>query len=93
MGNDKPLELPLRKSKNGFTLKVRVQPRSSRKGVEAVEDDTARVRLTAPPADGAANAQLVEVLSRALGVRKSAIRIVKGKSSRDKLVEIMEDPH
>jgi hypothetical protein len=56
--------------------------------VEGVKGGSLRVRLTAPPAEGAANAQLLEVLSREFGLRKSAIRIVKGLSSRDKLVEV-----
>jgi uncharacterized protein (TIGR00251 family) len=78
-----------RKSEKGtLTVSVRVQPRASKKGVEGVRDGALRVRLTAPPAEGAANAQLVEVLSKEFGIKKSAIKIVKGHSSRDKLVEL-----
>lgn len=78
----------VRTAENSVTLAVRVQPRSSRARVEGVKDGTLRVRLTAPPAEGEANAQLIEVLSKELGVRKSSIRIVKGLSSREKLVEV-----
>ncbi len=74
--------------KGTVSLSVRVQPRSSRKGIDGVVEGSLRVRLTAPPAEGAANAQLVEVLSKELGVRKSAIKIVMGHASRDKLVEV-----
>lgn len=68
-------------------INVKVQPRSSRKGLEAA-GDILKVRLTAPPVDGAANEQLIEILSEELGVRKSAISIIKGLSSRQKVVEI-----
>lgn len=80
--------LPYKKSKNGVTLKVRVTPRSSKMGIEGVEGDTLKVRLTAPPVEGAANSQLIEVLSEGLGVRKSGIKIIRGHASRIKTVEI-----
>jgi uncharacterized protein (TIGR00251 family) len=80
--------LPFKKSKKGITIEVRVQPRSSRKGIEGVSGRALKVKLTAPPAEGEANAQLIEVLSTELGVRKASIRIVKGLSSRNKTVEI-----
>ena len=46
------------------------------------------VDLTAPPVDGAANEQLLEILSEELGIRKSSLRILKGLSSRHKVIEI-----
>ena len=45
------------------------------------------VALAAPPADGAANAELIEVLARALGLPKSALCLALGKSSKRKVVE------
>jgi uncharacterized protein (TIGR00251 family) len=79
----------VKKSDEGtVSLLVRVQPRSSRKGVDGVVEGSLRVRRTAPPAEGAANAQLVEVLSKEFGIKKSAIKIVRGHASRDKLVEV-----
>jgi uncharacterized protein (TIGR00251 family) len=78
----------VRSSAEAVTVSVRVQPRASRAAVEGVREGSLRVRLTAPPAEGAANAQLLEVLAKEFGLRKSAIRIVKGLSSRDKLVEL-----
>ncbi len=82
------MDIPFRKSKNGVLINVRVQPRSSKRSIESVEGDVVRVKLTAPPADGAANAQLIEVLSKALRIRKSAFTIVKGQASRNKVVEV-----
>ena len=46
------------------------------------------MRLAAPPVDGAANAELIEVLAEALGVPRRAVRIVAGHAGRDKVVEV-----
>ncbi len=67
---------------------MKVQPRSSKKGLGAVTGEVLKVYLTSPPVDGAANEQLVEVLSEELGVRKNAVHIVKGLSSREKVIEV-----
>lgn len=81
------MKIPFKKTKDGITINVRVLPRASRSGVEVL-DDGIKIRLTSPPVGGAANEQLVEVLSETLGIRKSAFRIVRGHSSRNKVVEI-----
>lgn len=51
-------------------------------------DGTIKVNLTAPPEDGKANEQLVEVLSDNLGIDQSRIKITRGKTSRNKTVVI-----
>jgi hypothetical protein len=82
------MQIPFKKTKEGIVIQVKVQPRSSRKGIEGVTGDTLKINLTAPPVDGAANEQLIEILSVELKIRKSSIRILKGASSRYKTVEI-----
>ena len=67
---------------------VRVQPRSSRAGVDGVHGDALRVRVNAPPVEGAANEAVVEVLAKALRVPKRAVTIVRGATSRSKVVEV-----
>lgn len=67
---------------------VRVQPRSSREGVDGLHGDALRVRVNAPPVEGAANEAVISVLARALGVPRRAVRIVAGESSRAKVVEV-----
>jgi len=69
-------------------LTVRVQPGSSRRGIAGISGEIMMVKLTAPPHEGAANKQLIELLSEELGVRKSSIRIIRGHGSRNKVVEI-----
>ena len=69
-------------------LAVRVLPRSSRNSIEW-EQETLKVRLTAPPVDGAANEALIALLAERLGLPKRSISIVSGLTSRQKIVEIV----
>jgi uncharacterized protein len=84
----KQIQLPFKKTKEGIAIQVKVRPRSSRKRIGDIIGDTVTVDLTAPPVDGAANEQLLEILSEALGIKKSSLRILRGLSSRHKVVEI-----
>lgn len=74
---------------SGVRITVRVQPRSSVTEVTGVVGDTLRVRLTAPPVDGAANEALVELLSRTFEIPRRSITIVSGAGSRTKVVELV----
>jgi hypothetical protein len=56
--------------------------------VAGIIGDRLRVRLTAPPVDGAANDALVRLLAERLGVARSAVRVVGGGSSRSKVVTV-----
>ena len=71
-----------------MNLKVRVQPRASRNSVEIADDDTVRVRVTAPPDRGKANDAVVRLLASQLGVPKSVVRIVRGHTSRSKVIQV-----
>lgn len=82
------MNIPFKKTKGGIVIEVKVEPRSSKKGIAGVMDNIVKVKLTAPPVEGEANEQLIEVLSELTGARKSDIRIVRGLSSRRKVVEI-----
>ena len=68
------------------TLKVRVQPKSSRNRVDGFEGGTLRLRVTAPPTEGQANAGVIALLAKTLGISKSNLMIVRGHNSRDKVV-------
>lgn len=72
----------------GVRLRVRVQPRASRSEIAGVHGDELRIRLQAPPVDGAANQALVRFLADALGAPRSAVEIVSGLASRSKTVVI-----
>jgi uncharacterized protein len=70
------------------TLRVRVQPRASQDALGGVRAGALVVRLNAPPVDGRANEALARFLARVLAVPPSAVALVRGASSRDKLVRI-----
>jgi uncharacterized protein (TIGR00251 family) len=53
-----------------------------------VHGDALKVRLSAPPVDGAANEALVDLLAEALGVARRAVRVVAGASGRSKVVDV-----
>lgn len=83
------MQIPFRKTKNGILIEIKVEPRSARRQITGIMDDTVlKVKLTAPPVDGSANTQLIELISEATGIKKSQIRIVRGLTSKRKLVEI-----
>jgi uncharacterized protein (TIGR00251 family) len=82
------MEIPFKRSRRGITLKVKVEPRSSKKGISGLIGDSLKVKVHAPPVGGAANEELIEILSKEFGIKKSDIQIVRGNASRDKIVEI-----
>ncbi|MFA7209005.1 MAG: DUF167 domain-containing protein [Parcubacteria group bacterium] len=67
---------------------VKVSPRSSKNEVTKTAEGEYKVRLTAPPVDGEANAMLVKILAEHFGVSKSSVQIIGGKSAKTKIVEI-----
>ena len=78
-----------KESPAGVTLSVRIQPRASKNGISRMEDGSLKIRLTAPPVDGAANEALVKFLSDILDLSKSQVEIVSGHTSREKRVKII----
>ena len=78
----------LREEADGVSFEVRVQPRSSKTEITGVQDGALRVRLTAPPVDGAANKQCIELLSRKMKIPKRDIRIASGAGARRKRLKV-----
>lgn len=70
------------------TLGIRIQPRASKNGMARMADGTLKIRLTAPPVDGAANEALVLFLADAFGVTRSQVKILSGLTARRKFVRI-----
>jgi uncharacterized protein (TIGR00251 family) len=70
------------------TIDIRVIPRAGKSGIAGVRGDALLVRLNAAPVDGAANAELIEVLAGVLDVPKRAVSIVTGERGRQKRVRI-----
>ena len=72
----------------GVRFAVRVQPRASKNEVAGIHGTALKIRLQAPPVDGAANDALVSFLADLLGVSRRSVRIISGDSSRNKTVEV-----
>jgi len=72
----------------GVLIDVRVIPRAGRSGIAGTRGGALLVRLNAPPVEGAANAELIEVLAKTLGVAKRAVTIASGDRSRQKRVQV-----
>lgn len=80
--------LDIKKNNNGVIFKIYVQPKASKNAVVGLHDDALKIRLTAPPIDGAANKMCIKFLSKQLDIPKSALEIISGHTSRTKLIFI-----
>ena len=69
-------------------LSVRVQPGASREEIVGFANGVLRLKVTALPVEGKANAALVHLLAKALGVPKARVFIIKGATSRNKVIHI-----
>lgn len=74
-------------------LAVRLTPRGGRDAIEGFSEDEAgrpvlKVRVAAPPVEGEANAALVKLLAKTLGLPRSAVRFVTGETGRLKILEV-----
>ncbi len=83
---DRPLIEQL--SDGRVVLAVRVIPRARKSGIEGVRAGALAVRLAAPPVEGAANAALVELIAKSLGIPRRAVSLLSGERSRDKRLAI-----
>jgi len=73
---------------NGIRISIHVQPRASRTEIAGIHGEALKIRLSAPPVDGAANEALVTFLTERLALPRRAITIVSGAQSRAKVIEI-----
>lgn len=78
----------INEDQDGVCFAVRVVPRARRNQLSGLYGEALKVRLTAPPVEGAANAALLDFLAEQLGVRSAAVAIVSGHTSRQKLVRV-----
>ncbi len=73
---------------DGLIFNVRVVPRASKSEIVGEFGGALKVRIASPPVDGAANVELIKVLSKKFGVAKSAVEILSGQTSKRKQVRV-----
>ena len=80
--------IPIQKHPQGFTLNVKVQPRSSKNQICGIHAQKLKVKLTAPPVNNAANKMCIAYLAECLNLSRSCVDILSGRTSRTKLILI-----
>lgn len=80
--------LDIRTTADGVEFSVRVVPRASKSEIIGVIDGAVKVRLKAPPVDGAANGELIKLFAGKLGVARSDVEIVSGLTSKTKRLRV-----
>ena len=73
---------------NHVTFAVRVQPRASQTAITGELDGALKIRLAAPPVDGAANEELIRWLAKFFEVARSHVEILSGETSKQKIIRI-----
>ena len=81
-------DLKITGTEGGARLSVWAKPRSAKSRVLGVREGALEVAIAAPPVDGAANAELVATLAKALGIPKRDVSIAKGASGKNKVVDL-----
>ena len=79
---------PVVATPDGVRLTLRVQPRAARTQLAGRHGAALKVRIAAPPVDGAANLELIRFLAELLGVSRAAVQLVAGHSGRTKSVVV-----
>jgi len=83
-----PVPSVFQPTSTGVVFSVRVTPRAGRTAVAGVRDDILRIRLSAAPVDGAANAALVELLAAVFDLPRRDVAIVSGHTGRLKRIAL-----
>lgn len=81
-------KLSIQSFEAGVRFSVRVQPRASRTDIAGIHGNAIKIRVAAPPVEGAANQELVSFLAKQLGVPRAAVRIARGETGRQKVIEV-----
>ncbi|MBI5844799.1 MAG: DUF167 domain-containing protein [Deltaproteobacteria bacterium] len=86
-------KIQIRETPDGFSFKVRAVPRSSKNQVCGAQGEALKIKITAPPVEGAANQAICEFAAKLLDVAKSRVSVASGASSKDKTLFVEEpDP-
>ena len=78
--------LPITEKPEGLVFKVFVQPKASQNMIAGLYGDALKIKLTAPPVEGAANRMCLKYLAKCLKVTPASLEILSGQSSRTKRI-------
>ena len=82
--------LHIRETKDGLSFDIHVNPHASRAQITGIQEGLLKVKVTAPPVEGAANEACVEMLAKKLGLRKSQLKISAGVRGRKKTILVSD---
>jgi uncharacterized protein (TIGR00251 family) len=76
----------IRESEHGALVEIRALPGARKSEIVGEQNGRLKIRLNAPPVEGKANKELLRLLAKQLGLKKSQVRLHTGDRSRDKIV-------
>ncbi len=80
--------MPLRETPRGFLLQVKATPKAAREEIAGIRNGALLVKVTAAPEKGKANGAVIAVLSKSIGIPKSAFELVSGETDRNKVFKL-----
>jgi len=80
--------LEIKENEEGIFIKIRVQPKASKNEIKGLQGDALKVRLTAPPVEGAANQACIDFFAKLCNIPRLRVEIVSGLTGRNKTVFI-----
>lgn len=78
----------IRETDEGTLFKVAVQPKGAKNAILGLQGDALKIKLTAPPVEGAANKMCIAFVAKTLKVPKADVAIVQGERSRSKTIRV-----
>jgi len=81
--------IEINETKDSVIIRVRVIPRSSQSEIVGEHDGALKIKLKAPPVDGAANRELIKLFSRHFKISKDRFEIVSGELSKTKRLRLL----
>lgn len=80
--------LQIKKCKEGIQFSACIQPRASQNKIVGLHNNALKIRLTAPPVEGAANRMCVKFLAKYLGISPSRVSVAAGAACKNKTIKI-----
>jgi len=81
---------PIRETRNGLSFDIRVNPHASRAEIAGFVQGLLKVKVTAPPVEGAANEACIALIAKKMGLRKNQVKIAAGSKGRTKTILVSE---